>query len=47
MMQCDICHDTGGPFEVTEYKDRLVLACEECIKKYNKQDKAKTKRKKE
>lgn len=44
MMTCDICHDTTGPFEVTEYKNRLVLACENCVKKYNKKDKAKMKR---
>lgn len=31
-MQCQICGDTQGPFEIIDYKKRCVLACEACAK---------------
>ena len=35
-MQCEICKDTNGPFEIIEYKNRCVLACEDCARKERK-----------
>lgn len=47
MMDCDICHDTEGPFEITEiYKrdgnkefTRCAMTCERCAKKIRKENK--------
>lgn len=30
MMQCQICGDTEGPFEIIDYNKRVVLSCEGC-----------------
>lgn len=32
MMQCQICGDTNGPFELFDFKNRVVLGCEHCAK---------------
>lgn len=31
-MQCQICGDTQGPFIIFDYKNRVVLGCEDCEK---------------
>lgn len=31
-MQCQICGDTQGPFEIFEFKNRVILGCEDCAK---------------
>ena len=40
MMECQLCHDTNGPFEVIEHKNRCILACEDCARKERKNDTA-------
>lgn len=30
MMQCQICGDTQGPFAIFEFKNRVILGCEDC-----------------
>lgn len=40
MMQCQLCRDTGGPFEIIEYKKRCILVCEDCANKEKKNDTA-------
>lgn len=32
MMQCQICGNTNGPFEIFDFKNRVVLGCEDCAK---------------
>lgn len=40
-MQCQICGDTGGPFEIIDYRKRVILACEICAEKNKKERKIK------
>lgn len=42
MMQCQICGDTQGPFEIIDYKKRVVLSCEDCAKAVEKERKHET-----
>lgn len=37
MMQCYLCKDTEGAFEIEEYKKKCVLMCERCAKKVRKE----------
>lgn len=30
MMQCQLCGNTQGPFEIFDYKNRVILGCEDC-----------------
>lgn len=39
MMQCEICRDTTGPFEIEEHKNRCKLVCEDCAKAIRKERK--------
>ncbi len=38
-MQCQVCKDTTGPFEFEDYKNRVILVCEDCGKKIRKENK--------
>lgn len=48
MMNCDLCHNTNGPFLVAEVKKTdtkkvaLKLVCEKCYKKIEKEKKSDT-----
>lgn len=33
MMQCELCRDTNGPFEIADIGNRVRLVCEDCAKK--------------
>lgn len=33
MMQCQICGNLDGPFEIAEIKNGVILVCEDCAKK--------------
>lgn len=39
MMQCQVCGDTQGPFEIEDVKKRVLLVCESCAKKARKEQK--------
>lgn len=39
MMQCQICGDTQGPFEIEEHNNRCKLVCEDCGKEIKKERK--------
>ena len=39
MMQCQVCGDTQGPFEIEDIKSRCMLVCETCGKQARKEQK--------
>lgn len=32
-MQCQLCGDSQGPFEIIDHKNRCILVCEDCADK--------------